>query len=222
MLKFGLITEGITDQMVIKNILLGVFNDADLPVSRLLPANDELGNWEKVFNYCRSEEFKQAFASNDYLIVQVDTDVLVGKEISKDYGFQFPPNPTVEELVEKVSEFLISLVNDGSGFWEEYGERVIFAISVNQIECWLLPIYFKSLKAKAAKTTGCIETLNEALPQQEGFYIDPKAKNPQYYTTISKKVRKETLKVYHLNPSLNIFVEHLLAIKDKNTPQETA
>lgn len=104
------------------------------------------------------------------------------------------------------------MIDSDETFWEQYGEKIIFAISVHQIECWFLPIYFKTKIQKAAKITGCIDTLNEVLPRQEkGLYI--KGKDLDYYRRISKHFRKKILDIYHLNPSLKAFVERVLEIK---------
>lgn len=56
MTTFGLIAEGITDQVVIENILIGYFNNPDIIVNPLLPLRDETdknrvdnySNWLKV------------------------------------------------------------------------------------------------------------------------------------------------------------------------------
>jgi len=82
MTTFGLIAEGITDQVVIENILIGYFNNPDIVVNPLLPLRDETdknrienySNWLKVFDYCASSKLKEAFQFSDYLIIQVDTD----------------------------------------------------------------------------------------------------------------------------------------------------
>ena len=63
--------------------------------------------------------------------------------------------------------------------------------------------------SKANKTVNCLKTLNEVLPQKEGFYIDKK--EPKYYRKISKyyKKQKNLFDNYILNPSLQIFVEEV-------------
>jgi hypothetical protein len=209
---FGLITEGPTDQVVIKHILIGIFDDPDLVVNPLQPKDNEPGNWVKVLDYCCSDDFKPALVDNDYLIVQIDTDILIREQLPEKYQIDLPSHLIPEEIVERVSQLLISLIDDGNGFWEQFGKQIIFAISVHQIECWFLPIYFKTKKQKAGKITGCIDTLNEVLPQQEnGLYI--KGKDLDYYRRISKHYRKQILGIYHLNPSLKIFVERVLEIK---------
>lgn len=215
MFSFGLVTEGATDQVVIENILYGVFNDPDICINRLHPVPDESGNWDKVFKYCASEEFKEALNYNDFLIVQVDTDVLTGGDIPKKYNLNFAPNLIPEDIIKKVSEFLISLIGGESDFWKLYNDKIIFAISVNQIECWLLPIYFKDQKVKRKKASGCISTLNEVMEQKEGFYIDKK--EHYFYSQMSKHFKRNIEKLYKLNPSLKVFVERIMNIKEKES-----
>jgi len=58
MVTFGLICEGITDQIVIENILVGFFNNPDIEVFALQPLRDATdenlatthANWHKVFD----------------------------------------------------------------------------------------------------------------------------------------------------------------------------
>ena len=64
MISFGLITEGLTDQIVIENILAGYFNSPDIDVKPLQPERDkdnenksEAGGWTLVFDYCQSKDF---------------------------------------------------------------------------------------------------------------------------------------------------------------------
>jgi hypothetical protein len=94
-------------------------------------------------------------------------------------------------------------------FYENHNQKIIFAISVDAIECWLLPIYYQNLPAKASKTTGCLKALNTELSKEEGFTIHEKT--PRYYRIASKKYlkHKESKKLYALNPSLRIFVEDI-------------
>lgn len=103
MTTFGLIAEGITDQVVIENILIGCFNNPDIVVNPLLPLRDETdknrvenySNWLKVFEYCASSKFKEAFQFSDYLIIQVDTDT------SEEVHYDIPKYQDGEELRPK-------------------------------------------------------------------------------------------------------------------------
>ncbi|MBK8565867.1 MAG: phage tail protein [Saprospiraceae bacterium] len=212
MLTFGLICEGESDQIVIENILFGVFEDPDLFTAPLQPPPGISGSFDQVFNYCCSTEFKQGINDNDFYIVQIDTDVIIKGQLQEKYRIDLPPTLKVDEMVKRVVDKFISLIGEGNNFWEEYGHKVIFAISVHEIECWLLPVYYKDGdKKKAAKITGCIEALNKAVNPKHGWTIH--AKERAYYETMSKPFRKEISKLHKLNPSLEIFVEHLMTIK---------
>lgn len=213
---FGLITEGPTDQVVIKHILFGVFDDPDLPINPLQPkADGDHANWVRVLDYCCSDDFKPSLVDNDFVIVQIDTDVLIREQLPEKYKLDLASNLSVDEIIERVSQLLIKLIDGDDDFWEHHGKQIIFAITVHQIECWFLPIYFKNKTAKAAKITGCIDTLNEVLPQQEkGLYIN--GKDLSYYRQISKHFRKKIHDIYELNPSLKVFVEKLLEVGHQN------
>jgi hypothetical protein len=205
MVTFGLVTEGPTDQTVIANILFGYFKNLDIPVNRLQPKEDEPGNWVKVFDYCVSTEFKQVFEFADYIIIQVDTDALKGESIPKKYKIDFPAELSVPDTVRRVKEKFVELI--GEEFYNNYRQRILFGISVHQIECWLLPIYFQNKPAKSSKITGCISTLNEVLLLQEGFYLQNKEK--QYYEKIAKHLRKKLSQFHPLNPSFDLFIQEL-------------
>lgn len=209
MVSFGLVSEGPSDQIVIENILFGLFKNPDLAINRLQPKPQESGNWVKVLDYCSSNEFKSALTFNDYLIVQLDTDVLVSEQLPPQYKVDLSADLGVVEIVERVSQKLISLIDDTNGFWQNHGNKIIFAISVHAIECWLLPIYYRNQIQTAAKTTGCLKALNIVLSKQEGYTID--AKEERYYSKPSKKLRKEIHNIYTFNPSLSIFVENIQA-----------
>lgn len=212
MVTFGLITEGLTDQIVIEDILSGYFNTDDIIVNPLQPERDkddenksDYGGWMLVFNYCKSDEFKLAFQFNDYVIIQIDTDVC--EEINYDIpkrdanGEELTP----EQLIEKVKDKFKVLI--GEYFYNQYNDKIIFAITVHSIECWLLPLYYQDNKKQ--KINNCLITLNQALKKREGFTID--AKKPQYYRKFSQQYckHKVLIKLYKENPSFKIFIDEI-------------
>lgn len=216
MIGFGLITEGITDQIVIENILYGIFDTRVIPLTQLTPRIDEGDhnqmvrptNWLTVLEYCQSDEFREFLrTTNDYAIIQLDTDALKGDSVPKQYQLPLQQKKS-EETIEIVVNQLITLI--GESIYESFKDRIIFAISVDAVECWLLPFYFQTQKVKAAKTVNCLETLNEGL-KKAGISIYINAKNPDYYRKISKVLRKhkDFMKYHSLNPSLAIFVENV-------------
>ncbi|MEG4027199.1 MULTISPECIES: phage tail protein [unclassified Microcoleus] len=210
MISFGLITEGLTDQIVIENILAGYFKNPDLDIRPLQPERDKkdenkfkgYGSWSQVFAYCRLKDFQEAFQFNDYIIIQIDTDVSEehGYDIpQRDENGEFTPKELIEKVIEKFKEEII-----GEYFYSQCQQRIIWAISVHSIECWLLPLYYKDHKKSHFKN--CLGTLNKQLYKKDGFTID--AKKPQYYRQISEKYRKhrDLMDCYQHNPSLTSFV----------------
>ena len=212
-MRFGIIGEGVTDQEVITAILRGYFNDNGLPVSQLQPRVGEPGNWDKVFKYCSSEDFRNAFPFNDYIVIQVDTDFLRGDSVPEKWRINLT-RLSIKEVVECVISLLIKEI--GADFYDSHKAEIIFAIAVDQIECWLLPIYFESQPKKANKTTNCTDTLNEALLAREGFYIH--SKDIDHYRKIAKHyLKKKTLMACSkMNESLRCFIDCLNAIPFEN------
>jgi len=132
------------------------------------------GNWHKVLEYCSSEEFRGAFQFNDYVVIQIDTDV------SADYAVndrdENGVEVSVEAMIGRVKAALIERI--GNEFYSLYTNRILFAISVQSIECWLLPLFFSD--KKKSKTVNCLGTLNQALKSKRQFSIDPNSKNLRY------------------------------------------
>ena len=72
----GLIGEGITDHILIKYIISGLFKGDEPSITELQPRidpNDESrmtnGNWDQVFKYCTTQDFRDAFEANPSLYV---------------------------------------------------------------------------------------------------------------------------------------------------------
>ncbi|MEG4812945.1 phage tail protein [Microcoleus sp. K5-D4] len=211
MISFGLVTEGLTDQIVIENILAGYFNSPDLDIRQLQPERDKdnenkskYGGWTLVFDYFKSRDFQEALQFIDYIIIQIDTDVSEDYNIPKqDENGEFTPQQLIEKVIEKFRGAI------GDDFYSKYQQKIIFAISVHSIECWLLPLYYTD-KKKKYKFKNCLDTLNLQLAKKTDK-IDAKAKNPEDYRKISKPYRqhKVLMKHYAENPSLKIFIEEI-------------
>ncbi|MDQ2732941.1 MAG: phage tail protein [Armatimonadota bacterium] len=212
MTTFGVISEGPTDQEVLRNLLYGLFDCEKDDITELQPLRDATsgeagqGDWYHVLEYCGSSRFRQAFGSVHYIIVQIDTDC------SEEKHYEVPHREgerelTPDELVDRVSDALIARIGDE--FYQKHRERILFAISVHSIECWLLPLYYLNAPAKSGKTTGCLPTLNQALSKKFSFEIN--AKRLDYYRKASDDFadRRKFEKAYPLNPSLKRFVEEL-------------
>lgn len=203
---FGIIGEGNTDQIVIENILKGYFKSKDLIVSWLQPLPETSGNWDKVIKYLKSEDFRQAFFQVDYVVVQIDTDVLCSENVDEAHRLN-PLGKNVSQITSMVKDLLISDI--GFDMYDSIKFRVFFAIAVNATECWLLPLYFSNSASVANKTTGCIERLNQVIFTQHGFYIHKK--ELEYYRVMSNPFlkQKKLKEAAGLNESLGFFIEQL-------------
>jgi len=143
MAKFGLVTEGITDQIVIENILCGFYKDYD------------------------------------------DLD---------------------EEIIECVIKKMVDKIDMNESFYEKYREKIIFAISVHSLECWILPIF---LVSKKEKILNCEDKLKTEVPK-----VSKKLKTEKNYKNYDKLTQdflkhKKLIKIVSQNSSFQIFIDKL-------------
>ena len=89
----------------------------------------------------------------------------------------------------------------GEDFYGKYSNRIIFAIAVHSIECWLFPLLASD--DKSSQTENCCQTLERAIPNFRKDY--------EYYQEITKRYHNhnDLLKLYPKNSSLKIFIEEL-------------
>lgn len=217
---FGLIGEGVTDHAVLSYILTGFlgYEPEFAPVQPSQDATDAYdpakhpAGWSETIKYLESGELPEAIPSYDYLVIQIDTDICEKYGVAKhDPETQQELEPAI--LIDRVCQKLINLM--GASFYQTHQDKIIFAVSVHSIECWLLPLHLKDRK-KAQAIVGCRARLERQLrkqgkPMQSG-------KNYHEYLRLAKSFgkRKELMNVYKLNPSLKIFVENLQAINFSN------
>ncbi len=207
---FGLIAEGPTDHAVLENILVGYFDDDDLtqyirPLQPLRDATDAVeskGGWTRVLDYCRSTLFRDAFDENDYLVVQIDTDRLFEKPFELDISLP------VDELVVQVIMKFENLMQGSFGqeFFEKFHSKILFAVAVNEIECWLLPLFYSD--NNAAATSSCLDRLNRQLRKNNE---KPVEKKHNRYDRLSRPFckRKKLVEASSRNPSFKIFMDRL-------------
>lgn len=212
MANFALIAEGKTDHAVLHNILIGMYGvDVEVNIKQPLHnatdesrnRSDSLGGWEQVFQYCQHENFDEIFEYNDYVIIQIDTDVgeevNFGVPLSQD-GIDRPVDDLVCEVRKKIIEKLSHPV------YEKYESQFLFAIAVRSLECWLLPLYAKQ-KAHATKTKNCANQLERDAKRLGLDY----RKEYRTYDNLSVQYRKpkELKKAKQHHPSLALFLDSL-------------
>ena len=209
MARFGLACEGITDQIVIENILCGFYKDyedLDQEIQPFQPAYDEttkkqkegeFGGWEILLQYLSEKRFRDDVLNSEYIIIQIDTDICEHKnfDVKKDTS-------CIITFIESIRAKLISSIDKNESFYEANKEKIIFAISVHELECWLLPIC-KDFKNE--KITGCFEAL-----QRECKDIKVE-KNYSTYDKLSRVFlkNKDLIKIASRNGSFEIFLSSL-------------
>lgn len=194
-MRVGIIAEGPTDQRVIEEILKGAVRGGDdgpapleLQVNYVHPEAQGFGGWALVFDALRRGQHIEALQYNDYLVIQLDTDVC------EELGFDVPRREAGVELDEAtlIARVIARVERElGPAFVAEHGSRVAYAIAVNELECWLLPLVFDNNKAD--KTTGCFEALHRRLKERKGrglLHNDGQSKDPRRYRDEAAPLRK--------------------------------
>ncbi|MCY2988728.1 MAG: hypothetical protein NTY19_12785 [Planctomycetota bacterium] len=218
MLKFGLVGEGPIDQTVMENILLGYFEKAEDErivnyIEPPRPLTDTPAGWGHVFKWLERRRYEGALQYLDYLVIHIDTDV------QEEGGFDVPRAAggkplSVPELVDRVINRLKKEVDPA--FCQANSHRILFAIAVRSIECWLLPLLY--LDKKAAKITGCEESANHALRKADRNALSAGGeKFLQSYEDVSSEYRKRK-RLMHLrdkNPSLELFIQQLDDLQER-------
>lgn len=208
--SFALITEGPTDQIVLTHFLAAYFGDPDIVANRVQPPSPHVpGGWTEVLRCCSSARVEAALVDNDFLVIQIDTDVCEEPGFSVSRRGPAGDELTPDALADQVATFLISRL--GMAVYDRLRDRIIFAVCVDSIECWLLPFYYSD--ARRSKTANCLGSLNRELAVQENFSIDAADKRSLYYEKIlrAKKCskRKSLERVAASNPSLTRFIRLL-------------
>lgn len=216
---FAVIAEGVTDQIVIKNVLLGFFEDKDRDDEPLItfeqPRLDETARkgqhapagWTLVLKYFEQGLYRQALQTNTYLVIHIDTDV------SEDYGVAKPAKGKEAEIVPAVVEIIRRRIDDD--IWAAHRQRFIFAVAVHSIECWLLPPIFEGQRAKQGKLIGCFEAVDQLLQNRRLGSLrrtdGPEGKNPAGYFGASRiyQKRRELMRLKDCSLSLAAFVHEL-------------
>lgn len=192
---FAVIAEGPTDFTVLRQVLARFLGNPDIVVNQLQPALDATsgqslpGGWREVFRCIGSERLREAFDRHDHVIIHIDTDVCeepyFGVSRRKEDGTEHDAT----ELFELTRARLLREIGDD--IHQRFRDRIVFAIAVDSVECWLLPLYLPKGDRRREKTVNCIGTLNQCLEKHEDFSIDPNAKQNRYYIRIvNKKLRK--------------------------------
>lgn len=218
--SFALVAEGITDQVVIERIIFTVSNnifdeiDDEADVNPLQPLRDatdrsrtaegNFGGWERVKEFCQSpERLEQALDFNDYLVIQIDTDMCEHANFGVPLFIDGNPVATsdlLNSVAARIHEWL------GADFLATYADRLILAIAVHSTECWLLTHYGRTDSDKC-KENSCYTHLERNLARLN-LRIE---KNHSSFSKISSCFKKfrELSSSRRVSQSLEIFVSSL-------------
>lgn len=213
MVNIGIIAEGDTDFVTFQNILIGYFDkDVTGYINQLQPKPRQMGGWSRVLKYCETINFKNDFVDNDFIIIQIDTD----RSFEMPFDVAHERNGqklSVEELIENIKERFRKGFESvfGNDFLPNFEHRILFAITVHETECWLLPLHYSKEK-EAESIKNCYETLNKKVKGLQKAY--------KIYDALSDDFNapKKLEKASQANPSFKIFIENELKIK---IPQNT-
>ncbi|MDD2815534.1 MAG: hypothetical protein PHP00_07315 [Thiotrichaceae bacterium] len=218
---FGLACEGITDQPVLENILCGYFENLELgeEITYLQPPCDEtdqqsaINGWTILQKYLSSKRFRDDVLNTTFSIIQIDTDI--APELLRNNN-----NEKSEILVEKFRAKLVNVINQGeTGFYEEQEHKIIFAISIHSLECWLYAYHNKE-KLSNPKIVGCHKALSRLSKKflknmKLDYDKDGIEKTVSNYKKLSHDflTRKHVDVVIEKDPSFRIFAQSLEKIK---------
>ena len=224
MTSIALICEGVSENKMLTHIINRYLGD-EFVVNSIQPslktahgqdkqAND--GGWLQVLNHCSDEMIKEIMATNDYLVIQIDTDACIQKNYDVDIYDDCNQNVSDQILYERVCNRLRKNISDE--VWNRYSERILFAICFNETECWLLPLYYENDAKKRCATTNCIYILNQKLQKDGIGTIPDTSKNTteacHVYQAILKKMKKKDIpRIAQYNFGFQKFVEQMDAIK---------
>lgn len=116
---------------------------------------------------------------------------------------------TVIELVQAVIERLRNAA--GAHRFDPHRDKLIFAVCVHSIACWLLPLVFDN--DKRTKRTGCLDAINDALRKKNEKPLSTAdgAKDYRRYQQLSRPLekRRPLRDTYAHNESLQQFIDAL-------------
>ncbi len=224
---FGLACEGVTDQITIENILCGYFGNPDLDeaITWLQPPFDEttqkqkageIGGWTGLLNhYLGSQRFRDDVLNHQFIIIQVDTDIAPEKGFDVAHSDEKNNLLTPEALIDKVVTKFIAVIDSGEqGFYQQQSAKIIFAISVHTLECWLYAHYNKQSLSKP-KIVGCFKALSHSVQTIENL---PKPeKTYRCYDNLSRPflTRKHIDAAVAKDPSFRVFIGELAKIEEQ-------
>ena len=173
------------------------------------PADRHVGGWTEVLDYIRSDRFLGAFRDNDFIVIHVDTDVWdrTGFDV-----LRHDPDGrerTIDELIDRVRDRLVECI--GASAYEQHRGQILFAVCVDAMECWLLPLLYRD--DRRSLHTGCLAAVNDYLAARDELPFGSKRKRVHRYRKLARDYAEPGILTAHgaANPSLARFITDLHA-----------
>jgi hypothetical protein len=215
-MRIALVTEGKSEHWIIKHLVANYFKDTEIFFRQVQPqilddSQESIGGWLEVLKFCeRKDDLKAALGETDYLIIQIDTDESQNVNFGVSHTKQGNVSKTHEELYSDVIEKIKELIN--SEVFIQNSNKIIFAVCIHTIECWLLPIFFTNHHKN--DTRNCLTILNTELRRRNLEAVPTKKqkeKRKSVYESILRnwKKKKDIVISASHNVGFSKFVETL-------------
>lgn len=218
MIHFALVTEGVTDYLVLKPIIRNFFNDT-ADVTQIRPEIDDTeheiggpGGFRQVLSFCKSDGINEILKENDFVVIQIDSDISNSREIGIPHTVDDVEVDPID-LYDLITTHLTNLFPHS--VVPANLNKIIYAIGIHSIECWLIPV----LAPKAKNVTSqCLSVLNDEL-LLAGYYKIPKKRKNSVRSKVSfAKLtsaftnKREITRLANYNVGFKKFVESLNTI----------
>jgi hypothetical protein len=213
-MKIALITEGVSEYTIIEHIMFGYIGDDNLIINQIQPkvVNQRqvtAGGWAEVIAYCQRPEIHDILIENDFLIVQIDSDQSQTPPFSVNHidnqSEQKEPDQLLRDIIERLQSLFIHEI------YQKFQSRIIFAICIHTIECWLLPVVLND--HHRSSTTNCMNRLNRELARRNMNGIPPKGDHmrirrlEEVLHLLRKK--RDIMNAAQFNPGFRFFIESI-------------
>lgn len=192
--SFGVICEGPSDFIVIKRIIEVFFKNEDVFINCVQPKifpteKSDFGGWSRVIKCCSDNTLSKVFEYNDYAIIQIDSDHTCDSPLNISKIDEKGKTKPIDNLLDEIIDQLNCEIKKNKE--NKYDSKILFAICIQSLECWLLPVLFSDKHAKC--TDNCLYILNKAVQKKFKKYpvIHKKNKNDE-----GRKVYEELIRYW--------------------------
>ena len=217
--KIGVVSDGVSDYYVLKHIVSRYLKEQDVYTIPLNPKQDKgkqvgFSGWQGVLNYISGMDEKNLFVEAlkeecEYVVVQIDTDCCA------EYGVEHQ----TDDLTVLWKNVYENLVNRIPADFDK--SKLIFAISIDETECWLVP-FIDTNKKNCENIDRCVNLVNKGIKKQD-LFIDPDNKNSDGaksaydYILKQKKKPKDIKECSEFNYGFKKLIEQLDEISAKES-----